>query len=71
MTATASQARQTFIAAERKLQAAVAEYGQARKALHAITGEFVGTDENALQRFSTTLQSATRADGKAPLQTDC
>lgn len=47
------QARQGFTEASKKLEEALAEYSTARKRLHEITGEFVGTDRKATLQFTT------------------
>ena len=68
MSATETQARQGFTDASKKLEAALAEYTTARKRLHEITGEFVGTDRKATLQFT----AADGHRGQAQIElTDC
>ncbi len=71
-TTTETQARATFAEADRKLQSAITAYSSARKALHAITGEFFGADDKALQQFSSRSAAATtQPTPAADVLTDC
>jgi hypothetical protein len=68
MFASESQARETYVRANRKLEAALAEYTEARSALHKITGEFTGVDQRLTLKFNTT-QGATHTANV--VLTDC
>ena len=57
-----SQARAAYVSASRKLEAAQADYAQARAALHKITGEFSGADQQLSPQPSTTRGQATAGD---------
>lgn len=57
-----SQARAAYVSASRKLEAAQAEYAQARTALHKITGEFSSADQKLSLQPSTTSGPATAGD---------
>lgn len=57
-----SQARAAYVSASRKLEAAQAEYAQARTALHKITGEFSGPGQNLSQQPSATSGTADKGD---------
>jgi hypothetical protein len=68
-----SQVRQAFTAAGTKLEAALTEYAAARKKLHAITGEFAGTDHKITMKFrSLDADGAAGANAAAEIiLTDC
>lgn len=53
MFANETQARAAYVSANRKLEAALAEYTQARTELHKITGEFSAVDQKLSLQFST------------------
>ena len=62
MFATESKARAAYVSANRKLEAALSEYTQARTELHKITGEFSGADQKLSLQPSTTRGQATAGD---------
>lgn len=57
-----SQARAAYVSASRKLEAAQAEYAQARTALHKITGEFSSPGQNLSQQPSAPSGQANTGD---------
>lgn len=69
---TESEARKAFNTASSELQAALTKYQSARKALHRVTGEFIGADQAQTLQFSSALAASTN-DGSATQQAlaDC
>ena len=62
MVANESQARAAYVSANRKLEAALAEYTQARTELHKITGEFSAVDQKLSLQFNTRTGHAQSAE---------
>ena len=62
MFANESQAREAYVSANRRLEAALAEYTQARTELHKITGEFSAVDQKLSLQFSTRRGQAQTAE---------
>lgn len=57
-----SQARAAYVSANRKLEAALADYTQARTELHKITGEFAAVDQKLSLQFNTRTGQAQTAE---------
>ncbi len=62
MFANESQAREAYVSANRTLEAALAEYTQARTELHKITGEFSAVDQKLSLQYSTRSGQAQTAE---------
>ena len=62
MFANETQARAAYVSANRKLEAALAEYTQARTELHKITGQFSAVDQKLSLQFSTRTGQAQTAE---------
>lgn len=62
MFANETQARAAYVSANRKLEAALAEYTQARTELHKITGEFAAVDQKLSLHFNTRTGQAQTAE---------
>ncbi len=62
MFANESKARAAYVSANRKLEAALADYTQARTELHKITGEFAAVDQKLSLQFNTHTGQAQTAE---------